>query len=270
MTREESTAKLVQLRAEAKELAKKYNSLLTENKIAASVKVDAEITEKVNEYTSIVRTMCFEECKATDDPMKAAVTMLFYKTIGVKDEKKGDDQVPIRYIVDKERQIDLLKLDKYCGGIGHDKNWAHIAQKMNFLLTVQKCKDLGIDPKAVNDSYSMTEIAREFNMGKNPVSKTNLLKTLQTVITAMLGDGYKATSHDVNFLMSVYAKKSRQALTVVAANHRYFRNYLAEICNRIVTGASYQVEFRTKKQTEQTAQGGSKDATAAETEDSAA
>lgn len=84
-------------------------------------------------------------------------------------------------------------------------------------------------------------------MGKNPTSKTNLLKTLQTVITAMLGEQYKATSHDVNFLMSVYSKKNRKALTVTCANHRYFRNYLAEVCHRIVTGKTYELDFKTKK-----------------------
>ena len=151
MTREENIAKLAQLRSDAEAL---------------------------------------EDCKNTDNPMLTAVTTLSYVTIGVKDEQKGDDKVPVRAIVDKERQIDLLKLHKYCGKIGANENWAHIAQKMNFLLTAQKAVDLGIDPKAVNDSYAMSEIAREFDMGKNPVSKTNLLKTLQTVITAMLGEQY--------------------------------------------------------------------------------
>ena len=63
-------------------------------------------------------------------------------TIGVKDEQKGDDKVPVRAIVDKERQIDLLKLHKYCGSIGANENWSSIAQKMNFLLTAQKAVDL--------------------------------------------------------------------------------------------------------------------------------
>ena len=99
----------------------------------------------------------------------------------------------------------------------------------------------------VRSKRAMSEIAREFDMGKNPVSKTNLLKTLQTVITAMLGEQYKATSHDVNFLMSVYSKKNRKALTVTCSNHRYFRNYLAEVCHRIVTGKSYELDYRTKK-----------------------
>ncbi len=247
MTREENTAKLATLRSEAEALVKEYNEAIQTGKFEEASKVDAKLTEKVNEYTATVRDMCFEDCKNTANPMLTAVTTLSYVTIGTKDEQKGDDKVPVRSIVDKERPIDLFKLDKYCGGIGADKNWLHIAQKMNLLLTAQKATDLGLDPKAVHDSYAMSEIAREFDMGKNPTSKTNLLRTLQKVITAMLGEGYKATSHDVNFLLSVYSKKNRKALTVTCANHRYFRNYMAEICHRIVTGKAYELDYKTKK-----------------------
>lgn len=247
MTREENVAKLAQLRSEAESLTKDYNEAIQNGKYEDATKADKEITEKVNEYTGIVRDMCFEDCKATPDPMLTAVRTLSFVTIGVKDEQKGDDKVPVRSIIEKERQIDLIKLDKYCGGIGSNKEWMHIAQKMNFLLTAQKAVDLGINPKNVNDSYSMSEIARGFDMGKNPTSKTNLLKTLQTVITAMLGDEYKVTSHDVNFLMSVYSRKGRQALTVVCANHRYFVRYLAEVCHRVVTGKAYELDFKAKK-----------------------
>jgi hypothetical protein len=247
MTREENVAKLAQLRSEAEALVKEYNEAIQTGKYEVSAKADTAMTEKINEYTSIARDICFEDCKNTDDPMLTAVTILTYVTIKDKDEKKGDDKVPVRSIEDREKPIDLLKLGKYCGGIGADKNWADIAQKMNFLLTAQKAVDLGIDPKVVNDSYAMSEIAREFDMGKNPTSKTNLLRTLQMVVTAMLGDGYKATSHDVNFLMSVYSKKNKKALTVTCANHRYFRNYLAEVCHRIVTGKTYELDFKTKK-----------------------
>ena len=68
-----------------------------------------------------------------------------------------------------------------------------------------------------------------------------------TLVSLKLGEQYKATSHDVNFLMSVYSKKNRKALTVTCANHRYFRNYLAEVCHRIVTGKTYELDFKTKK-----------------------
>ena len=243
MTREENIAKLAQLRSEAEALVKDYNEAIQNGKFEDATKAESSATEKINEYTSVVRDMCFEDCKNTENPMLTAVQTLSYVTIGVKDEQKGDDKVPVRSIVDKERQIDLLKLHKYCGSIGADENWMHIAQKMNFLLTAQKAVDLGLNPQTVNDSYAMSEIARQFDMGKNPTSKTNL----QTVVSAMLGDGYKATSHDVNFLMSVYSKKNRKALTVTCANHRYFRNYLAEVCHRIVTGKAYELDYKTKK-----------------------
>lgn len=70
------------------------------------------MTEKINEYTATVRDMCFEDCKATPDPMLTAVKTLSYITIGVKDEKKGDDKVPVRSVIEKERAIDLFKLDQ--------------------------------------------------------------------------------------------------------------------------------------------------------------
>jgi len=85
-------------------------------------------------------------------------------------------------------------------------------------------------------------------MGKTPTSKTNMLKTLQAVIDAMLGEGkFKATSHDVAYLLSVYSRKNRAALTVTCANHRYFRNYIAEVCHRCATGKSYEIDHCTKK-----------------------
>ena len=244
MTREENIAKLAQLRSEAEALVKDYNEAIQNGKFEDATKAESAAIEKINEYTGVVRDMCFEDCKNTDNPMLAAVQTLSYVTIGVKDEQKGDDKVPVRSIVDKERQIDLLKLHKYCGSIGADENWVHIAQKLNFLLTAQKAVDLGLNPKDVHDSYAMSEIARQFDMGKNPTSKTNLLKSLQAVVSAMLGADYKATSHDVNYLMSVYSRKNRKALTVTCANHRYFRNYLAEVCHRIVTGKTYEVDYK--------------------------
>ena len=247
MTREERVVKLAELRAIAEESVALYNDAMQNSRFEEVAKIGNTIEETVNEYTAVARDMCFEDCKNTDDPMLAAIKTLFFATISVKDEKKGEDLVPIRVIVEKDRPIDLLKLDKYCGGIGADGDWSHIAMKMNFLLTAQKCVDLGVNPKTVNDSYAMSKIAEDFDMGKSPTSKTNLLKTLQTVITAMLGEGYKATSHDVNFLMSIYSRKNRQALKVSCANHRNFRNYIAEICHRIAAGKSYEVEYTMKK-----------------------
>lgn len=245
MTRAEKEAKLKELRATVEEKVKAYNEAMQDGKFDDVQKLDTEITDSVNEYTSVVRDMCFDDCAASDDPMMTAVTLLSFMTIGVKDTKKGDEKLPVREVIEKERQIDLLKLHKFVdGGIGHNKEWAYMIEKFNLLMTCQKAKDLGIDPTAINDSYAMSEIAKGYDLGKNPASKTNLLKTLTAIVQAMVGEEYKPVSHDVNFLLSVYSRKSRKALTVTCANHKYMRGYVMEICHRIVTGKTYEVDYK--------------------------
>lgn len=249
LSHDEAVKKLTGLRTEVEGLVSSYNEAYQAGKFEEAMKLSKAIEEKVNEYTSVVRDDTFEACKNSPNPMLTAVTMLSFVTIGVKDEQKGDDTIPVRIVVEKERQIDLFKLYKYCGekGIGANPKWLYMAEQLNLLLTAQKAQDLGLDPKVVNNSFAMSNIAREISLGKSPTSKTNILNTLQSIITAMLGEGYKATSHDVNFLMSTYSKKNRKALTVTTANHKTLRGLLAEICHRIVTGKKYAVDYKAVK-----------------------
>jgi len=244
----ENAVKKVELRALATEQVQAYNNAVQTGKYDVAMKCDESIKETISEYTGIAQKECFKGCLSTDDPMLEAVKRLTFDTIGVKDKKVGDDKTPVREVVDKAKPIDLLKLHKAAkDGIGHDKKWNYIAEKFNFLLTAKRAVDLGIDPTKISDSYAMNSISREIDMGKTPMSKTNILKTLQTVITAMIGEEYKATSHDVNYLLAIYSKKGKQALHVQCANHRYLRNYLAEICHRIVLGKCYGIEYKAKR-----------------------
>ena len=72
---------------------------------------------------------------------------------------------------------------------------------------------------------------------------------MQTIVTAMLGEGYKATSHDVRFMDRSYAKKGRKALSVACANHKTFFGIMAEVCHRIITpGAQYTVDYKKVKE----------------------
>lgn len=247
ISHDEAVKKLNELRIEVEGQVSSYNEAYQAGKFEEAMKLSKAIDEKVNEYTSVARDDTFEACKNSANPMLTAVTILSFVTIGVKDEQKGDDKIPVRVVVEKERQIDLYKLYKYCGSIGADPKWLYMAENLNSLLTAQKAQDLGLDPKAVNDSFAMSNIAREIDLGKNPTSKTNMLKTLQMVITAMLGEEYKAVSHDVNFLMSAYSKKNRKALTITTANHKTLRGLLAEVCHRIVTGKKYAIDYKAVK-----------------------
>ena len=248
MANEKKITTKAELRAKAEDLVLKYNEAIQNGDFNTANKLDAEIEQAVNEHTAIAREECFDRLKATPDPMLAAVRELSFMTIRAKDTKVGEEKIPVRIIEDSEKAIDLLKLHKACpGGIGKDEKWAAMIEKLNFLMTAQKAVDLGIDPKAINDSYAMSEIARQIDMGKTPTSKTNLLKTVQSIIDAMIGEEYKAVSHDVNFLMSVYSRKNRKALTVSCANHKYMRQYMMEICHRIVVGKTYILDYKQAK-----------------------
>lgn len=244
----ERQKKMTAIYAEVESLVKTYNEAVQEKNMEVAVKADKDMTEKVNEYTSIARSITFDVCKAAPNPMLKAVELLFFESIRVKDNPVTDEcPVPVRVIEPKAVQIDLIKLHAHCDGIGADKNWLNMAKKLNLLLTVQKAIDLGINPKTINDSYAIADIANQIDLGKTPTSKTNMLKTLQLIITVMLGEGYKATSHDVNFLMSVYSRKTKKALTVTVANDKRLVGYLAEICHKIVTNKGYSVDGYQKK-----------------------
>ena len=250
-TREEHQAELVALREIAESKTRDYNDALQNGDMDKVAEAESGIDDAITKYTGIAELLAFETCEKSENPMVTAVTMLTFRTIAKKDTKEEGAMVAIRKIADKEKYIDLAKLHKrITGGIGADKTWIYQVERFNMCMTAQRAQDLGCSAenlKDINDSYAMSEIAKQVQLGKNPCSNTQLLKTLTTIITAMLGEGYKPNSHDVAFLKSVYAKKGKAALTVACANHKNFRNYIAEVCHRIVTNGVYAVEFKRAK-----------------------
>lgn len=262
-TREEMTKELIELKAKAESLTREYNEAYQTEKLADSRKIAAQIDEVVGEYGKIAREIVFNDCRLSANPMLTAVTMLSYVTIAAKDEYEGEDKakIPVRKIIERAKPIDLRALHSFCAkgkdcdGIGADTKWIYKCEYLNKKLTYRRAEELGVSHaklKEIDDSYAMAAISREVDMGKNPVSNTQLLKSLQSLVTDMLGTDaegkeYKVTSHDVNFLVSIYSRKSRTALTVSCANHKNFTSYIAEICHRIVTNKLYDVEFKKEK-----------------------
>lgn len=250
-SREEYMEELAKLRASAEANALAYNAALIDGKLAEANRVEKLIDADIEEHSRISELLAFDMCEKSENPMITAVTLLTFNTIARKDTKDPDATVATRTIEDKVKYIDLKKLHKKVkDGIGHDKNWLYAVEAMNMRMTAQRALDLGYNGdqlKEINDSYAMSDLARAVDLGKNPCSNTQLLKTLQTIVTAMLGGDYKATSHDVVFLKSIYAKKGRAALSVSCANHSNFRKYIAEVCHRIVTNGAYTIEYKQAK-----------------------
>lgn len=248
MTQAERNEKLTSLQAEITTLVSKYNEAIRtkDTKQEDIIAINNETEKKIGEYVATAKEKCFEECKATEDPMLHAVKVLSYPVIRIADKKDNDTGLITRSVSDSAKDINLFELHKYCGGIGKDDKWVYKLEKFNCLLTAKKAKDLGLDPKKVYNSYAMNEISRAIDLGATPTSNTQILKNLQVIVDSMIGDNYKATSHDVSYLTSIYSKKGKKALAVACANHRYLCNYIACICHRIVTGAGYELEHKEK------------------------
>lgn len=245
MAIELKTTDLAEIKALAEEYLEKVESC--EN-VDEKASLQADLDEIINHYTAESKAQCYAAAKASDDPMQYAVLTFFFPTIKIKETKDKDTEVVIRSIVDAEKPIDLGDLHKKIGGIGADVNWLYRAQKFNYHLTIRAAQRVGA--KVNSDAFAMHEVAKQMDMGKNPCTNTQMLKTLQSVIDMMLGEGYKATSHDVNYLVDCYANDNKKSKTsITAANHKTLIGYLKKVCYRILTnGKGYGVDQREIKE----------------------
>lgn len=212
-------------------------NLLAESEKEESVEkkndIESDLEQVINYYRYLSKDAMMKEAVESGDPMKYAINTYFYPIIRVKETKDKTTKETVRSIVDAGASIDLGELNTKLHGIGHDPNWIFMVEKFNFYLTVRAAKRVGatID----SDAYILKDISRQIDLGKNPVSNTNLLKTLQTIVTAMLGDGYKALSHDVNYLVDCYASDNKKTKnSIKLADHKTLRTYMKKVCYRIL------------------------------------
>lgn len=240
-----TTTNLEEIKAIAIEYLDKAEN---EKNLEARKALENDLEEVINYYTATSKAACFEAAKNSGNAMHYAVKEFFFPAIKIKEDKVKDTDVVVRRIEDTQKPIDLGELHKKLGGIGADKNWLYAAEKLNFYLTKRAADRLGV--KIKTDAFVMNEISKKVDLGKNPVSNTALLKTLNTVISAMLGTEYKALSHDVNYLVDVYVNDNKKSKTgVTAANHKTLRNYLKKVCYRILTnGKGYDVQQKEIKE----------------------
>ena len=236
-------ARMDELRTQVEQLAVDYNTAMLDNDYSKMVRIDALSKEAVKDYTKLACKKCYEECSKTENPILEAVTRLEYETIRTKDNK-SEFGGSVRTVESQSKRIDLGDLYNYCDGAGVDKNWIYMAEKLNQLFTMSVSKGQGIPFDEM--SYYMQAVSRKMDLGETPTSNTQLLKSLQTVVTAMIGEQYKVISHDVNWIKARYAKANRkEKWSTICSDHKNFRGILAEMCNKIVEGGHYKLVFKT-------------------------
>jgi len=241
---------------EISELVNQYNKSAEYSEFKVMKEIDKKIADKVQEYSEVAEAECFAECLKAENPMKAAAEMVRYSTVKVRDVK--DDGALTRVIEASSKQIDPLRLHKKAkDGIGADKAWFLMIEKLNLLMTCRRAIELGLDPKQVQNTYSMSEEACKIESLLSETDPTKydknvadevLRQDVQKIVDAMLGEGFAVTDVMINYLLMIYTRKdSRKALSVSCANHKYMRTYMLDICHAAVTGNEFYLNYKVKK-----------------------
>lgn len=245
------------LKARADILCKIYNAEVHDGNFAPYVEIKTDkglepvlvrdyMVETVNEYTAVARLECFNALKATSDPMLEAVRQYEFETIYIADKKEGEQnaKIPVTHIEYTTKPIDLEKLGKHCGGIGKDKNWMHYIAQFNALVTAAAGGKLGYKPEEIYDSFYMREIARKIKLGEIPTSDEAVLNLMNQVITAMIGNEYKAEITLSNYLIMGHTKAGKKKLTIACAKPAMMVNLMSNICHSVVTGNKPELLYK--------------------------
>ena len=127
-------------------------------------------------------------------------------------------------------------------------------QSLNKRLTVKVARSLGVGPtelRKINDSYTMSELAKEIELGKTPDSNSQVIKHMQKVLDLLDEGCGKVNNYDLGYVMSTYTKRnSKRALSVSCSKHTVLQTILLDVFHRVATGKEYSVDY---KRTEVTA-----------------
>lgn len=258
-TEKKALRNIADIRADLETRANAYNAAINadDTKAAELEKLDNETSELEKEYVrAAFHATALVELLDNPAPMLAAATALTFETLKHKD-KEDENGIKSRELVTAERPLDFVALESFFvergKKFGAESAWVYKVAAFNRLLCMRTAQSIGANVKTVAEKFATPTQARDIDLGKTPTSNTQLLKQLQMIIDSMLyvegekGNIYKANSHDVGYLLSLYAKKGRGVLSVAAARPKYLEKLIAEILHRIVTEKSYNIEFKEKK-----------------------
>ena len=211
-----------------------------------------KINEKIAEYNLASETECFAELLKAENPLKAAAEKLRYPAVRVPEE---DNKLVID--TDTTKAIDPMRLHrKVKGGIGVDKSWHYMVERLNSSIITRRAIELGIDPETIKSSYAIHDEALKlegFLSDEDPnafdlsAANEHLQKNMQKVVAAMVGE-YEVPMSLVNYILSIYTKKNNRAsLEVAAANHRFMKQYMLEVCHACITGSPVVMTYRKAK-----------------------
>ena len=228
-----------------------YNEALKENDLAKATRTEQELKDAETAYAEAKCTEVFGELSKSENPVKAAVEMHSYLVVSHRVKREEGTVIGFEIVEDKVRQIDLIKFCEFCK---LPTNWKYKVEKFNQLLALRTANELKMTKaqiKKICDSFYMSDLARQVEMGATPDSNTAICKQLQQVVDAILfednGKGknvHRVNNHDVAYLLMCYTKRGKKVLSVAVAKNSYIQRLVLDVMHRIVTHKAYDLEYR--------------------------
>ena len=215
----------------------------------------AEFATLEKEYADLKAKEVYSELMTKKLPLIAAIKRYSYTVIRHQELRDSETkQLSELKLVEKERQIDLLKFAKF-GDL--DTDWQHDVSRFNQSLCLRAAVELGYSKQQINklaSTYYLAKEAQKLADGKTPTSNNKLCQLLQSVIDAILppaddekSNAFKCNNHDVKYLLMCYTKKGRNALSIAISKDGFLRNLVMDVLHRIIEGKLYSLEYKTKK-----------------------
>lgn len=257
-----ATKTLSELLIEAETAKKELNEAILSDSLSMADKAKKTLDDAVKEYNESAIILDFLTFRSKSSPILAAIEQLNISTIEAKTNKDKDTGIVTYTLEPAAKQISLTALDEFCQRekliIAADRLWKYKVEHFCLLVTYKIMKDLGKETKKLEETYYISDIARQIDMGKTPTSNNQILKQLQSIVDSIIyeADGeknvYKVTSHDVNYIVQTMTKRSKSG-TVVAPKASTMHILVMDVLHRIATNGEYTVEYMTKKQAKETA-----------------
>lgn len=249
-----------EIRTALESKAQEYNAALTEKQFDKLPAITTRMDELVSDYAKKAKAEFLEISHDAESPLNDALTRLTYTVIAYKDNTDKETQAVTRDVIEKVKQITLADCYGSFPSSFHSNIWMRYVEKFNQLLCLNVADEIGApesEKALIRDKFAMKQASRELDLGKP--SNTQLLKLLQLVIDQIYYEeeifkgaprnAIRVTSHDINFLQRVYTKMGRQVNHVSTLNSGKLASVLAQVLNKLITGTTYSVEFKTAKET---------------------
>lgn len=211
----------------------------------------AECGILVEEYNTYSRTNFFLECFEKENPMVHAIKVYEYPTIQCVD--KMSETLNRFVLSEKETRtaVDLREMLLFARDrslpLGAQPNWSSMIDELATRLEVYACRELNSSvPKKTAGTAIYARIQAELAADENALSKNKLLAFLESVVLAMLGEGYGVIKQDINRLIMSEIKESRQGRSLTAKSSKKMMESIMSICNKSITHNEYAIRTKGK------------------------